>query len=282
MSEQNIEDDFNSSLEAPVDDRLIVTGDNSDIRIDRFSLLRYNRSALVIVGGILGLILLVATVSALLTGTTQSPDTADKPGGLSAYDIGSLPLSNRSELPLALGQAEQLTINGRLRVEDGLVLAATTAPLDAVVGQFYFDQTSRQPYFYDGNVFVPFVQTFLQGVSSLGGANGAIALGNGLNLAAGTLSNSGVLAVNGTADQVKAAIANGVVTLTLPQAIATTSSPTFNKMTLDGTASVAGNTTLSGGASVSGIVTINTTGTGATSIGNTGLRSRCREMPAPY
>lgn len=64
--------------------------------------------------------------------------------------------------------------------------------------------------------------------------------GIGLALASNliTLSNTGVLSITGTANQVIASAATGAVTLSLPQSIATTSTPTFSQI------AVAGNPTL--------------------------------------
>lgn len=49
-----------------------------------------------------------------------------------------------------------------------------------------------------------------------------------------TISNSGVTSITGTADQVTASASTGGVTLSLPQSIATTSSPQFAAVTLTG------------------------------------------------
>ena len=119
-------------------------------------------------------------------------------------------------------------------------------------------------------------------VTSLGGATGAISLGSGLTIAGATLSNSGVVSLSGTPNQITASSSTGVITLSLPQAIATTSNPSFNNLSLVGTLSVAGAvslsntlgvaglTTLSSGALISGNVNINTTGVGSTTVGNAG------------
>ena len=55
-------------------------------------------------------------------------------------------------------------------------------------------------------------------------------VGTGLsyNDTSGAISNSGVLSITGTANQVSADASTGAVTLSLPQSIATTSSPTFS------------------------------------------------------
>jgi hypothetical protein len=64
------------------------------------------------------------------------------------------------------------------------------------------------------------------------------AAGSGISLTAAstsdtiTIDNSGVLSITGTADQITASASTGAVTLSLPQSIATTSSPSFAGLTV--------------------------------------------------
>ena len=64
------------------------------------------------------------------------------------------------------------------------------------------------------------------------------AAGSGISLTAAstsdtiTIDNSGVLSITGTADQISATASTGAVTLSLPQSIATTSSPSFTGLTV--------------------------------------------------
>ncbi|HVZ41926.1 MAG TPA: hypothetical protein VHI13_21775, partial [Candidatus Kapabacteria bacterium] len=74
--------------------------------------------------------------------------------------------------------------------------------------------------------------TINPGIGISGG--GTVPLGGSV-----TINNSGVLSVAGTANQVNVSSAAGAVTLSLPQNIATTSSPTFNSLTLTGKATSA-------------------------------------------
>lgn len=71
-----------------------------------------------------------------------------------------------------------------------------------------------------------------------GFALGAITAGDGIGVLNGagsiTISNTGVLSITGTADQIIANTSNGDVVLSLPQSIATTSTPTFAGMMLNG------------------------------------------------
>ncbi|MBS1914334.1 MAG: hypothetical protein JST22_20255, partial [Bacteroidetes bacterium] len=74
--------------------------------------------------------------------------------------------------------------------------------------------------------------TINPGIGISGG--GTVPLGGSV-----TVNNAGVLSVAGTANQVNVSSATGAVTLSLPQNIATTSSPTFNSLTLTGKATSA-------------------------------------------
>ena len=69
-------------------------------------------------------------------------------------------------------------------------------------------------------------------VNTIGGASGAISLGQGLSIAGNTLVNAGVAALSGTANQVTVSNIGGAYTLALPQDIAVSSSPTFANITL--------------------------------------------------
>jgi hypothetical protein len=67
-------------------------------------------------------------------------------------------------------------------------------------------------------------------------ARGAVSAGTGLSYAStsGVFTNEGVTSITGTADQISASASTGAVTLSLPQSIATSSSPTFAALTLTG------------------------------------------------
>jgi hypothetical protein len=96
------------------------------------------------------------------------------------------------------------------------------------------------------------------GVTSLGGASGAITLGSGLSMSGNALSNSGVISLAGTANQVSASASSGAITLSLPQDIASTSTPTFGGLTLNGGLSIsAGGASIAGGLIASGTIMLN-------------------------
>jgi hypothetical protein len=132
--------------------------------------------------------------------------------------------------------------------------------------------------------------TTTAGIASFADANFTVTSGEvsskGINLTAGsgislsttavtlggslTVTNSGVLSVDGTTDQVTATTVSGAVTLGLPQAIATTSTPTFGGLTLSDPLAIAsggtGATTSAGVKSNLGYMTryVQNVGTGST------------------
>ncbi len=92
---------------------------------------------------------------------------------------------------LNLGQLGQVDINGLLRVNGGLVITPTTAPSTPLTGQLYFNKDTNQMSYYDGTAF-QIVANQSSTVSTVGGASGAIGLGNGLALQGNTLSATAI------------------------------------------------------------------------------------------
>ena len=85
---------------------------------------------------------------------------------------------------------------------------------------------------------------------SVSGATGAV-----------TITNTGVTSLTGTVNQVTVSAATGAVTLSLPQDIATTSTPTFGGLTLNGTLAMGVNSITGTGAvnaGASGFISTNT------------------------
>lgn len=95
----------------------------------------------------------------------------------------------------------------------------------------------------------------------------ALTIGTGLSLSSGstydgssarTITNSGVTSVQGTSNQVVTSGNTGSITLSLPQSIATSSTPTFGGLTINGNTSIqAGGSTLAN----SNVATLTTTAT---------------------
>ena len=84
---------------------------------------------------------------------------------------------------------------------------------------------------------------------SLGGNLATLTIGTGLsgtsyNGSTGvTIANTGVTSITGTANQVVASGATGAVTLSLPQSIHSTATPTFGNLTINGTITATGDIT---------------------------------------
>ena len=209
------------------------------------SLFRYNRRAFLLTSATVAAIILIAVASLLLNGS-QSGKKSSQSAGPQAnnYAVASLPLGGvKVADKLQLGEADKLVINGQLRVSNSLVLTPQTEPANPTAGQIYFDQTAKVPYYYNGSQFV--------------------GLATDQSLAA-IAAKSGVINVQGTASQVNVTNVNGVVTLSLPQAIATDSGVAFGQLTLAGGPTMAlrvsGDSNITGNLGVGGVITGNGAG----------------------
>ena len=105
-------------------------------------------------------------------------------------------------------------------------------------------------------------------VTSIGGTSGAIALGTGLGIAAGTLINNGVTSLTGTTNQVIVSSSTGNITVSLPQDLAATSAVNFASLGLSGNLAVTGGGTFGSNVSINGAGTLNVN-SGATTLGGT-------------
>jgi hypothetical protein len=280
MSTETLEPSAFADAEAmePADSDKPPTGTPSTR--ERFMPFHFNKLAFLATGLALLAIIVVGGGSLFLTAkhnTASSKTGAPKPGD---FAVSSLPLGDvKANQQLLVGQANQITINGQLQLNDTLVLSPTTEPTSPVIGQVYFDQTAKAPFYYDGTQFVSLAPQ--QHVTSLGGASDVIGLGNGLSVVnnqldvSGSLlqqinnaANAGVLSLAGTVNQVNVSSTTGNITLSLPQDIAVTSTPTFGGQTLNGQLVVT-----SGGANITGSVTLGNLGTGLVLSSGSGVLS---------
>jgi hypothetical protein len=138
--------------------------------------------------------------------------------GAGSYSDIKIPLGEIvSGKDLSVAGASNVIINGQLQLNDSLTLTPSLQPTGAKPGQIYFDQTTDQLAYYNGSTFVFLTSApasgiqSLSSVQSLGGASGAIALGNGLSMASGQLSNGGVLSVQGQHGDVTLSAGPGIV-----------------------------------------------------------------------
>ncbi len=115
------------------------------------------------------------------------------------YSSVQLPLQQflPTENGLSL-RATSVTINGSLKLNDGLVISPSVQPSAPSSGQLYFDRNTNELAYYNGTAFVP-LSAQTQGVQSVGGATGAITLGGGLAVVGNQLVsvNNGVTSFGG-------------------------------------------------------------------------------------
>jgi hypothetical protein len=128
----------------------------------------------------------------------------------SQYDTLSIPLNEFAQAgQLALDPNRTLNINGQLKVNNSFVIAPTAKPTSAVAGQIYYDKDSDKLAYYNGQGFVDLLGNG-NTVTSLGGATGTLVLGNGLAQSSNTLSNTGVLSVQGQSGAVSFTAGPGI------------------------------------------------------------------------
>ncbi len=110
----------------------------------------------------------------------------------------------------SIASSPTLSINGKLRVNNSVVITPTSQPTNAVAGQVYYDKTTNQLGYYNGSGF-----TYLGGnqtsVTSLGGASGILTVGSGLNQSNNQLTNSGVLSLQGQTGNVTLVSGSGIL-----------------------------------------------------------------------
>jgi cytoskeletal protein CcmA (bactofilin family) len=112
---------------------------------------------------------------------------------------------------LSIDGTPSLAVNGQLRVNNSLVLSATSQPKNAVAGQLYYDTGSNLLRYYDGAKFNNLL-TEAETVQSIGGVQGNISLGGNLSIVNGVLSttNSGVLTIQGQSGDIQLTSGGGI------------------------------------------------------------------------
>src|SRR5665213_2879323 len=155
-------------------------------------MLKLNRVAMMVTLSALLLILIAAGAVFAYDKYHHRNDALNTQVSTGSYKVGgslSVDQANPAQL-LNLGQVNELQVNGQLKVNNVILSPTNTAPSSPVTGQIYYNQSANQPYYYNGTQFVSLTP---QGVTSVGGANGAIGLGSGLTVSNGTLAVSNSL-----------------------------------------------------------------------------------------
>lgn len=126
------------------------------------------------------------------------------------------------------------SVSGLYLTDNNIVIEGTPDTYETTL-TFTNPTDDRTITFKDGSGTVAFTSDIESAVDAFGnavtGSTGiSIAYASTSNIL--TIGNTGVLDITGTANQVTASTSTGSVTLSLPQSIATTSSPTFAGITL--------------------------------------------------
>ncbi len=119
---------------------------------------------------IAGLFLLVAGVgAAILINGRQGGSTRVKAGDFKTQRVS---FSDLKQATPDIDGKQQVTLNGQLQVNSGMVLKPTTPPVGAVAGQIYYDEATNQLAYYNGTQFLNLVNTssnntFLQNTTNI-------------------------------------------------------------------------------------------------------------------
>jgi hypothetical protein len=227
--------------------------------------------------------------------------TAGPSNATNNFGLVSLPQGTITSSSIVLDASRTLSVNGQLLANNGLVLTPSDQPTKTTSGLIYYDKNTNKPYYYDGTAF----QALGGNVNSIGGATGNITIGggltivnnqlsttasgvtsfqgqtgdvtlqagNGIDVTSTTVTNTGVLSVAGTTNQVNVSGATGNITLSLPQDIAVSSSPTFAGLAVSSLNSAGVVHNSAAGILSTGAVSLATEVTGTLAVGNGGTGS---------
>lgn len=204
----------------------------------------------------------------------------------SAAEFGSLniPLNGLSQSgQISFDSSRSLNVNGQLKVNNGFVIAPTDQPTSGVAGQMYYDRSTNQLNYYNGNGFVS-LNGNPQTVTSINGTSGSFTLGGGLSLNGSQLSSTGVVSItSASANLAVANDGNGNVTLsstgvdgqsgTAGHIALFTGSQTIGNSILSQsgtTVSIAGAASIDGSATIGGTLSLQQSGQSTINLTETG------------
>ncbi|HEY1064363.1 MAG TPA: hypothetical protein VGE30_03680, partial [Candidatus Saccharimonadales bacterium] len=256
---------------APAQVAQVIEEPAVDLRVERGpkALLHFNKLALGVTVAATAVVVLVGVATLAFSGfkaNDQGGNASKQPA--SEYDVKNLSAVQSSTDLLDVTKAAKLSINGELQVGNTFVLTPTATPSTPQRGQIYYNSATNTPFVYNGSEFVSL--TDQPDVDSIGGASGSLGLGSGLqivgsqlnvsaalqqsiaskvttlqgqtgdvsliggagiNVNGTTITNTGVIRVLGL-NGILVAQNSGEVTVSLPQPLSTTSSPSFAGMQL--------------------------------------------------
>ncbi len=222
------------------------------------------------------------------SGSLNSENSTRNAGQFGLLDIPLGDLAQNGQL--SLDSSRTLNINGHLKVNSGFVIAPSDKPTSGVAGQMYYDHTTNQLNYYNGNGFVSLTNN-PQTVTSINGSAGSFTLGGGLSLNGSQLSNGGVISVTSASTNLTVASdRNGNVTLSTSgsgvqsQNGTTGHIPVFTAastiadsllsqsgggINIDGGVTIVGAASINGGATISGTLNLQQSGTETINIAST-------------
>lgn len=164
-----------------------------------------------VIGSILlAIILLVGAGAVLLnmrpsTTVNSNEDALDTAEIAARYNPLSVSLDDLAKSGgISLDGTASLAVNGQLRVNNAFIISPSAQPKNGVAGQIYYDTTSNELRYFNGEEFTSLLDDGAA-VQSIGGLSGDVALGPNLSIVNGTLTTTtgGVLSVQGQTGNVQ-------------------------------------------------------------------------------